>query len=794
MFFTLLALAQFSFAEPSRSFSELESSVDETKLFFTLLEKNYSGREGVLGAVAAERLYNKALRAYMLEDYEEATLIFFVLVKDKALLYNKNTHYKAQWFLIESADAFGRTLLLEEECLLILQEEKHPFLTDAIRRLLELYGRTGRDQDFQAIVSKYVDTGKVKNTNKIQYTLGKSYYWQGNVEKSRELLLQIPSDSIFFDRTQYFLGGTHAGMDEYEEAFEYFLKVEERLKELVVNDKVFISSDTVGTGTAEDQKIYELSILAQGRVLLELGRYDEAIQAYARVPSSSEFYPDVVYELVWVYIKNKAWEDASRMIDVFLYGYPEHEYAIRLELIRGRIQMNAGNNEQASKTFNDSKKSLKEVDILLTELIGNEQAALELFFSLRDSQTADPFSTESLQEIRATKNLPHYAKEILKGERDLLKAIDISKSVQNDYEELEEMKTALEEMKILVQNNKKLGAIQNEKIEISSFRTRILSLLFTSIQLEFSTLKNQSTGSKKKNIERMEQTWLKNNLSFQNISLSNKEEYVGAHRVQVQAVQNDAEILQSNVIQLKQEFDDLMQIYKSKDKSTVQKGLVSELQNDLSTEIKEMQSILKELVSPTQKMVIMGYVDIDTSSSKEHHKSLISKWKKIHEQDLNSYWSGSSQERSILNEVWDTLPSLFYGTDGFEENLEGVQTRQLEKIITLIESEETKVRKLISEFQKTQGSVDAISLEASRQGFKNIRAVVIQNILEADLGLVKIQWNRFTEREEKFLSLQNEQDVETKRQKSEFQIINNKLPKSLVNDIEKPTENEGDAP
>ena len=793
MLFTFLSLFNFALAEPTSSFSELETSVVETKDFFSVLEKNYTKREGVLGAVAAGRLYNKALRAFMLENYEEATLLFFVLVKDNALKYDAKLHHKAQWFLVESADAFGRTLLLEEECLIIIEEDGHPFFSDAVRRLLELYGRTGRDEDFQDIVSKYVETGKVKSTHKIQYTLGKSYYWQDKTENSRNLLSNIPEDSVFYDRAQYFIGGIYASAMDFEQALSYFIKVEERLQGRVVNDKVFIV-DVIETGTTEEQKIYELAILAQGRVLLEMNEYDKAIAAYARVPSTSTFYPDVVYELVWVYIKNKSWSDASRMIDVFLYGYPEHEYAIRLELIRGRIQMNAGNNEQASKTFNDSKKSLKEVDILLRDLIGNEQAALSLFFSLRDAQSADPFSVESFQEIRATKNLPHYAKEILKGEKDLLKAIDMSKTVQREYQELEEMKVALQEMRELIINNKKLGAIQNEKIEISSFRAQLLSLLFSAIQLEFDTLLQKASGSRKKELERMEKVWLTNNQAFRDISLQNKEEYVAAHRTQVEAVQNDAEVLQANVFKIKQEFDSLIQKYNSKEKNPAQQQLISDLQKEISTEIKEIQSALKELVSPTQKMIVMGYVDIDTSSSKKQHKKLIAKWKKMHEKDLRPYWSGASSQLSILKQAWDILPRLFEGTEGFEDNLEKVQERQLKKIIRLIEQEENRVVRLISDFQKTQGSVDIISLEASREGFKHIRDVVTQNILEADLGLVKIQWNRFTEKEQRLLTLEKEKIEETTKQENEFAIINKKLPQALVNTTVEESEKEEDAP
>ena len=129
-----------------------------------------------------------------------------------------------------------------------------------------------------------------------------------------------------------------------------------------------------------------------------------------------------------------------------------------------------------------------------------------------------------------------------------------------------------------------------------------------------------------------------------------------------------------------------------------------------------------------------------------------------------------------------------------KQNLEKVQERQLKKIIRLIEQEENRVVRLISDFQKTQGSVDIISLEASREGFKHIRDVVTQNILEADLGLVKIQWNRFTEKEQRLLTLEKEKIEETTKQENEFAIINKKLPQALVNTTVEESEKEEDAP
>jgi hypothetical protein len=786
MIFSLLSFAQFAFAEPSISVPELEVKAQESADYFDLMEKNFSDREGVLGAIAADRLYNRAIRSFMLQSYKEATILFFMLVKDGSLKYDERLHQKAQWFLIESAEAYGSDLVLEEECLEIAKQESHPFFTEAIRKLLELYGRTSRDSDFQNIVSSYVDTGKVEGTDKIQYTLGKSFYWQGKKEESKGLLSSIPVDSLFFEKSQYFLGGILAADAEYEESIQLFSGVEERLKEITVNDKVFISSPLVGTATEEEQKVYELSILGLGRVYLEQGLFDDAIAAYARVPSTSEYYPEVIYELVWVYIKNKAWEDASRMIDIFLYGYPEHEYAIRLELIRGRIQMNAGNNEQASKTFNDSKKALEEVDALLKDLIGDEQAALQLFFSLRDSQSADPFSISSLGASETTSKLPYYAKEILKGQKDLLRAIDMSRSVQLEYEELIKMKRELSEMKELLLANKKLGAIQREKKDITEFQTRLLSLLYNSLMVEFRLLKEQSSGSGRKKIERLEENWIRKNRSFLNRSESSKEGYVEAHRTQVRSVQNEAEILLSKVAKMSSDLDKALMKYDRENRPKSQQQVISDLKKILDVEITEMHAMLKDIVSPSKMMLVMAYVDIDSSTVKEQNQRLFTEWSKMHERELKPYWNNRSGDKETLDKIWNDFSPYMSRMSDFENKLEQIQKSRISRVVSMLEEEESRIEELLSGYQNIQGSVDLVSLEASRQGFKNIRSIVTQNILDADLGLVKIQWNRFTRKENLLLSLKEERKKKETRHKTEFDIIKKKLPESTVKEVGAP--------
>ena len=196
--------------------------------------------------------------------------------------------------------------------------------------------------------------------------------------------------------------------------------------------------------------------------------------------------------------------------------------------------------------------------------------------------------------------------------------------------------------------------------------------------------------------------------------------------------------------------------------------------------------MLKDIVSPSKMMLVMAYVDIDSSTLKEQNSKLFAEWAKVHERELKPYWNGRSSDKETLDTIWNDFSPYMSRMNDFEIKLEKIQKSRISRVLSLLEEEEERIEKLLSGYQNIQGDVDLVSLEASRQGFKNIRSIVTQNILDADLGLVKIQWNRFTRKENLLLSLKEERKKKETRHKTEFDIIKKKLPESTVKDVEVP--------
>ena len=99
----------------------------------------------------------------------------------------------------------------------------------------------------------------------------------------------------------YILGVLHVQTGELEQAAAQFQQV-----------------SSLPVQTARDAEIRELSLLAQGRVLRELGRYDDAVDRYNQVDRQSERFIDALYEVAWTQVKKGDFERARNATEILL--------------------------------------------------------------------------------------------------------------------------------------------------------------------------------------------------------------------------------------------------------------------------------------------------------------------------------------------------------------------------------------------------------------------------------------------------------------------------------------------
>lgn len=114
----------------------------------------------------------------------------------------------------------------------------------------------------------------------MSYSLGKAFFDQKNEPQAKEILGNIEEGSEFYLRARYMLAAMEVGEKETNKLLGLFKEIE---------DSPIIS--------VEDHAVHDLAILAQGRILSDLAKEEQAMLAYQRVSTDSYYYPTATFEL-----------------------------------------------------------------------------------------------------------------------------------------------------------------------------------------------------------------------------------------------------------------------------------------------------------------------------------------------------------------------------------------------------------------------------------------------------------------------------------------------------------------
>ena len=314
MFLVLALIAATALAgDYAANVSTLSSLIDD-------LEARVAGDRGFVDDAEAERRFGDALYAYMTDDYLAAAESFFLLSR---VVTDPGLRGDSQWYLADSLYQLGTLDLAEETLLAIDGDPSNPFRVDAAHRLLDLYASSRRGEDFLRYYARSVD--HIPTGDRLTYTLGKSFYLLGELERAHEILEDIPRESAHYTRARYVLGAIHVIDGNLEEAATHF------------KDNLSMSIDDHA-----DRQVSDLTVIALARLAFDRGDYVEATEYYGRIGGDSDYVPEQLFEQMWAFVRLEDDLRALESLELFLLRFPDHPNAGRLRLARGHLQMRQG--------------------------------------------------------------------------------------------------------------------------------------------------------------------------------------------------------------------------------------------------------------------------------------------------------------------------------------------------------------------------------------------------------------------------------------------------------------------
>ena len=734
--------------------TRVDEEVDGLEGRMNRLSREYGERRGLIGADEAVRRYEDGVYTFLIEDYERAALSFYTLVESEALT-TEALHQDSEWYLAECLFQLENwNTALTAYGAIIADGTSHPYLGEAVRRTLEIYGILRDNERFYDVYRKYVQSGTVPESDGVKYTVAKSFYRQGEWGRAKAMFTELPTKSRWYAQSRYFTGTILAAEGEFEGALAEFRRVE-----------------AVKGG---DARLRELVFLAIGRIHYELGNYREAVESYQRVPSSSDFFADQLYEITWTYIKQSAWQEAIDSVEIFTVAFPDHPYTVRMRLVEGHLHRKSEQFERALATYESVVDEYTPVRESLADLEGDRQSPSVFFERLVNDDTL---------EVAGVK-LPPYAVELLVENDGLRRAVAVRQQLVSQTDTLDQSEVVIADVASVLRSPKEqVGTFARGRSGLQRVRDDSLALRIRLLELELDHLASGASSALKQTVadKRVELEILITEAQVAQGEAAVRSNLYQAYADQVATVQAEAGRVTVVATRTRGELSALERQFKDR-----ASNLTADAREAVDTELVRIRAALAEVekglgavTSDARRRTLLSTVpasrdagnvafagetatgldalhrDIRTlrgqngSADPGTFSRIDQYWVRVHDADARA-----SQTRSVLDQV---------------ERVEvGILKQKLEQ-------QETTVATLGGEVSRVTTGTRDLAIDITRASLGELETRLFETILEADMGIVDVYWMRKSEVVVRRLQLRTERSDRISEMEARFALIRQKL-------------------
>jgi tetratricopeptide (TPR) repeat protein len=742
----------------SRAVSEgLSTADDEVRNLesrMNRLAREYGERRGLIGADEAVRRYEDSVYTFLIEDYERAALAFFTLVQSEALT-TETLHQDSQWYLAEclfQLENWNTALAAYGD--IIDAGDRHPYLSEAVRRTLEIYGILRDNDRFYDVYRTYVLSGRVPASDGVKYTVAKSFYRQGEWGRAKAMFTELPVTSRWYAQARYFNGTILAAEGTFEAALSEFKRVE-----------------SVKGG---DPRLEELVHLAIGRIHYELGNYREAVESYQRVPSSSAYFADQLYEITWTYIKQEQWQEAIDSVEIFTVAFPEHPYTVRMRLVEGHLHRKSSQFERALATYERVVDEYGPVRQQLTDLDSNRQGPSDFFGRLvRD---------ESLEVGGVV--LPDYAVELLVQHEGLKRAVAVRQQLGVQAKTLDGSQLVISDVASVLRSDKEqVGTFARGRSGLQRVRDDSLALRIRLLEVELDHLEGGASSTLKSTVaqKRIElQVLIGQAQQAQGEAAVRSNRYqsyadqvatVQAEAMRVAAVASDAA---AGLTALDRQFKDRVGSLTPEARAFVN-SQIAELQASLADAGQQLSGVTSDARRRTLLTAVPAARDAGNTA---YAGSIANALDALHVEIRALRGGNSSADAaafSTIDQYWvrvSDADARAVQTTAILDRVEEVEVAILRK--TLAEQEQL-VARLDGDVLRVTTGTEGLAVDITRASLDELEGRLYDTILEADMGIVDVYWLRKSEVVDRRTELKSERTDRISEMEARFALIRQKL-------------------
>lgn len=767
-----MSAVAFSASGTDLRLESVKRTADAVENRLASLEREYSHRRGLIGAHAAEVRFENAVFDYLVGDYDEAATQFYTLVASEALV-DKSLAQDAEWYLAECLLEDRNTVTSVEAYQRIIdQGQAHPFFGDAVRRQLEAFGYLKDPDGFFRVYNRYIVTAIVPTTDKVLYSMAKSFYHQGDWTRAKSLFADVSGESQMFTRARYFMGAILVAEGQLEAAVPQFERVTQYMPPMTADGYHGVGGiEEFASRRAMEGEVVELARLALGRVYYELGDFGKSQHHYRTVATESEQFADQLYELVWVYLKQDLWLDAINQIEIFLIAYPEHRYAFQLQLLLGHLHMRREAYERALVSYEKVVDVYGPIQSHLDAIQSSRTRPDDFFGALVESEKIEDVDPE----------IPAFAVSLLAEDKHVGRAVTIRRELNRQESDIEVSRNLIDQIApVLQQGTQGIGTFRAGRNQIGGVRNDSLKLRVDLVDAELSMQEDAEIESIRRQVTELRRRLdvLVGRLSEIRGEENDQAGKLGAYAGQVDAVQDLAsrsrQLAAQQIAQLeslKARLNDNASDLSPAEVADI-RGAIADLERGLRGDLGGLDAA----ASPDTKRRVMRTVG-DTAST-EAQRGLVGDdlaALKAEVQGLRPQLRVDGANFSRLDEHWTRAVRVERRALSVMGKLERAEQTELRLMRRQLSEHMDAMIGLTSEHSSTSGTAAVLSSEVTRAGIGRVEDEFNETVMGADRGIVDVYWTRKATVSDEIERLGEERGLRSRELDERFQTIRQRM-------------------
>jgi DNA repair exonuclease SbcCD ATPase subunit len=751
--------------EIQKADKQMEALEGKTKL---IRHEYLQFEDKALGIMRFESRLNDGQSLMLLKDYVRAAIIFYDLVEDgknqdhpgyadalyslgEALFFNRNYIDARKYFTRVLEDQRGR-----------------PYRKLVLVRLMQIAIRT---KEFDKVDAAHASLGRegAKISPQAQYLWGKTQFLRDRLQEAAKTFSGLQPGESFYFQARYYLGVVFIRQKRLEDALNLYTAL---VKQPTKRD--------------QDQSVIELAHLARGRILHDLGRETEALDAYQAIEHTSVHFDEALFEICWTYIhragraeqpeERRTWlQEALRTIEILEVSTPDSTLVPRANLLKGHIYEKMERFDDAAQSFMRVSHTYSTVKQELDELIARHDDPVRYFNEVA-GKNLDTFDLSSY--------LPPLAVKWMSRHDDMAAALGVMKDIETGRRFVREARALLDKLNELLKNEDRINLFPalregaKRTFEVENARVileRNLAHLEERIVQEFLTVEERKlVAAARREREQLEK-------QMDKLPTTKKQFDDRETRIRRKIEKLEKEVYESGIALkgMKAQLSAMEEwIRRNEFKLVGREEAIRDFREELRrgwATANQLQAELDQLSNLLGTEKARAGMDRATLTEeqklREQYSQALKKERDLSERIHSRLGSEGSTLISRINELHLRADRLRKEIKAIRRDLDEKVLRKAEKLKTQVKAEEQKLLAFEEALTRLEKESENLAGEVAYQALEEVRQRFYRLVLDADVGILDVAWSRKQTKTDKITELGRKLGSDRKRLHDEFKSV-----------------------